>query len=51
MRDICQCHANSVIKLELINCLGTYCSAILTHLDRDLKCNDFALYLLWLQAL
>lgn len=28
-RNICQCHAN--IAIRVINCLGTYFSAILTH--------------------
>lgn len=31
-RNICQCHANSAFKLELIHCLGTDFSAIFTHL-------------------
>lgn len=35
--NICQCHANSTIKLELINYLSAHFCAVLMHLDRDLK--------------
>lgn len=41
MINIFQCHANSTVKLELINSLGAHFCAVLTHLYKDLKSTLF----------